>query len=873
MAPPSEPPPGSMTRLADFVVRRHRLILVATLLLTAAAGWRASKLKLKTDLAELLPEKDPAVVVMREMSGRIPGLSHIVIGVESPSPEANRRFVDELVPRIGVRKIPGVVEVDFGVQDERTFFKKNKFLYASVEQLENARDRLRHEIMKRKNPAFVDLSGDDQAGAKSLASRRAELEKKEHELLDKYPDAYFATKDRLKYAVVVRLEGSFFSEHHGEEVAAALRRVINEMGPTRYHPHMEVGLTGDTMIAIAERKALEDDLVLATAVCVFLVFLVISLFYGRVRAVPFATFPALCGVVLAFAYAQLAFGYLNASTAFMASIIVGNGINYAIIQMARYEEERRLGRGVRDAIAVALGATWRGTAIASLGAAIAYGSLAVTNFRGFNQFGYIGGVGMLLSWGLTILALPAAWVLLDKRRPEETMPTIQGFRFAAPVAQFTARHPKLLLALGVSLTIAAIVPLPRYVRDPFEYDFRRLGNQASRRHGGASALSGRLDPIFGRSLQPSFVIADDPSQVEEIREQLRERDKRHKVLGDVWTINDFVPGTPAVQKGKLEILAQIRTLVDKNAQLLDEAEKADAERLRPPDDLEVIQPRDLPLAVRRYFTEVDGTIGRPVAYYARQGITVWDGRTQIKLAAVTQEVRLKDQRTVRSSGKPAIFAGMINSITRDGPKATAVALLGVALLVVVLTFRRGGSILTLGVLVAGVLWMVGAAAYANVRVNFLNFIALPITFGIGVDYGVNIYLRYSLEGRGGAQRAVEATGAAVALASATTIIGYAALLVADNQALRSFGSMAILGEFACLCAALVIMPAVLMVRDRAVVRPAPPPQESPRSDAEPGASKGDGNGKGAHPPTLLSGLTDRQPPPPAPWGDPRAPRP
>jgi len=120
--------------------------------------------------------------------------------------------------------------------------------------------------------------------------------------------------------------------------------------------------------------------------------------------------------------------------------------------------------------------------------------------------------------------------------------------------------------------------------------------------------------------------------------------------------------------------------------------------------------------------------------------------------------------------------------------------------------------------VAGVLWMLGSAAWVGVRTNFLNFIALPITFGIGVDYGINIYLRYKLEGRGRVGRAVRPTGGAVALCSLTTSIGYAALLVADNQALRSFGEMAILGEVACLSAAVVGMPAFLVWRERRIVR-------------------------------------------------------
>jgi predicted RND superfamily exporter protein len=124
---------------------------------------------------------------------------------------------------------------------------------------------------------------------------------------------------------------------------------------------------------------------------------------------------------------------------------------------------------------------------------------------------------------------------------------------------------------------------------------------------------------------------------------------------------------------------------------------------------------------------------------------------------------------------------------------------------------RAGAALVVITLIAGVLWMLGTAAWLGVRTNFLNFIALPITFGIGVDYGINIYLRYRLEGRGRVGRAVRATGGAVALCSLTTIIGYSSLLLSRNRALRSFGLLADIGEVACLAAALVALPALVRV--------------------------------------------------------------
>jgi hypothetical protein len=59
-------------------------------------------------------------------------------------------------------------------------------------------------------------------------------------------------------------------------------------------------------------------------------------------------------------------------------------------------------------------------------------------------------------------------------------------------------------------------------------------------------------------------------------------------------------------------------------------------------------------------------------------------------------------------------------------------------------------------------------------------------------------------------RAVISTGTAVAVCSWTTIVGYGSLLAARNRALKGFGIMAILGELACISAAILALPALLL---------------------------------------------------------------
>jgi predicted RND superfamily exporter protein len=113
----------------------------------------------------------------------------------------------------------------------------------------------------------------------------------------------------------------------------------------------------------------------------------------------------------------------------------------------------------------------------------------------------------------------------------------------------------------------------------------------------------------------------------------------------------------------------------------------------------------------------------------------------------------------------------------------------------------------MGTMLVGVVWMVGGAGWNEVKITFLNFIALPITFGIGAEYALNVASRYQ-QGKD-MVRAVASTGSAVALCSWTTIVGYGSLLAARHRALQGFGAMAILGEISCLLAAIIALPSVI----------------------------------------------------------------
>lgn len=801
-------------RYAAWVGRHPVAILVVGALLFALGGGLASRLKLKTAFHELLPSDDPGVVALLRTQARMGDLSLLAVGIRSPDKDANLKYAAALTASL--RQLPREISelATYNVLDLKAFFEKNQWLYLSVDDLEQIRDRLRREIGARKNPLLIDLGGDDEDEDERALSQR--IEKRRTGLADKFPDGFFMSQDG-KYVWVVALPpGGMFVERAGEALLAEARAIIARLDPKGYHPEMTVEPGGPIVTAIASRRAVERDIVWVTVTCLSIVALSIGLYFRRVRSVPLIGAPAALGTVLAFGVAQQAFGYLNASTAFLGSIILGNGINYGIVLLSRYEEARTDGLGYLEALAAAMAGVVKGTLTAAVCASAAYLSLMLTSFRGFSQFGVMGGVGVLFCWVANFTMLPAMLVLLDRRASRLSRQVAPWSM--APVGRLLHRHATAVLLGSVILTGVLALGTTHFLDAPFEYNFRKLAANVDQ-SDDQRQFSRSLDDLFGRWPQPTIVLADDISEVESLRTALRAQDEQvnpqRKVIGQVVTIYDMLPGPPEVQEEKLALVSQIHKLANDPAlDVLTEAERKKLSAVNPPDDLVVLKPGDLPPLARRPFTEADGTLGRVVLLYpVEQGFSVWNGRDLLEMAAVSQKVTIPsgegdETKTIETAGHAVVFGAMIRSILKDGPVATGVSLLAVVFLVVLIMRPLSAALSAVLSLILGVIWMVGAAGWAGVAITFLNFIALPITFGVGAEYALNVMARYRQDRD--VEAAVASTGGAVALCSWTTIVGYGSLLAARNQALRGFGVMAILGEVACLATAILALPSLIL---------------------------------------------------------------
>ena len=226
--------------------------------------------------------------------------------------------------------------------------------------------------------------------------------------------------------------------------------------------------------------------------------------------------------------------------------------------------------------------------------------------------------------------------------------------------------------------------------------------------------------------------------------------------------------------------------------------------------------KDLPPKLLEKFREKDGRVGNLVLVEPPMTDEIRHGDPLIRFVKGIRSVVDSVGSGIPVAGRLPVSADMIEAIVREGPIATLVSGLAVILLTLLIFRNLKLSALVLGSLFLGVAWMVGAMSNFHLKINFLNFIALPITFGIGVDYAVNVFARYreekeSLDAKSAMIRAAYHTGGAVVLASLSTIIGWGSLVIAGNQAFVSFGKLAVLGEITCVTVAVLVVPAALIV--------------------------------------------------------------
>jgi predicted RND superfamily exporter protein len=847
---------GSLERLALFASRHYRGVFITTGLIVALGLGLSLRLRFDTDVLNLLPKTEPALVTYREALEEFGSLDFLLVAVRIPDDaivDPYEEFAELLGEEMRRIELLGEVEYSLGELEELVaeFFPKALY-FLDEEGLQRIALAAREDRLdERAAEIYRTLSMPQGLALKPLM------------LLDPIGiiDVFF---DRLTTSTAgLKLDwtrGSFLSRDHQmllilakpvappqnvdlarqmvTEIDAAVEQVLAEWdeiaGPGAPLPEVELG--GRHIIGIGDESVIRNDFIINLLTSTLGVLLLFLFAFRRFGPLLYAVVPLASGLVLTFGFSYLLYGRLSAATSGVAALLIGLGIDFIIVSYGRFVEERQSGKSLDEALARMSGSCGRAVVVGGTTSAATFYAFGVTDFTGLRQMGFLTGTGILFCMVAVLYLLPALLTWSEHRHTGRgTTPRLflHGFG-SARVIRFCLRHPKPVLVASLLVT-GALGYLALGLR--FEDSVRSM------RPEGSPAVEFREEVAqrFGSGFESMMLLIRGDS-LEEVLDTAHAAASRARDLVDQGVLTgvdsvasvfpplsrqqaviDWLEQARADGLDPVEVRQRFAAAAQRRGLRLEPFEPglamfAEAVSLSRPMSVEDLEasPQSRRL-LERYLRQSDGEWQTVVYLYPPPKI--W------RREPPPQVVELADELgpSATLTGPNVVSSVLRASILEDAAIGAVVGFVLVAILLYIDYRRIVDTLITLAPLVMGIVWMLGTMVMLDLEMNFMNIFVTTMIIGIGVDYGVHSVHRYreiQQRGHGSLEEEVVETGKAIAMAAMSTMVGFGSLSLSHYPGLRSMGLVAILGALATCLVALTVLPAYLTLRSRRHARSA-----------------------------------------------------
>lgn len=762
----------------------------------------ARSLRLDADLAELLPRSFPSVQGLDELKKRFGGIGYVVVVGQGSSPEALRRFADDIAPRLAA--LPSIRYVDY--RRPVDFFEDHALYYLQLEDLVRLQEQVAaRESWERRhrNPLYVDLEESEPPpiDTKGLEDKYASGEGASW-LRTQLGESYYLDPQKQMIALLAKPAGVATNFDEARRAVEEVEALLASLDTRPYGPGFHTALTGRFKKMIDQQAQINSDLATASSATLLLIVLYLMLHFRRPVAVVILTVPLLVGVAWTFGFAGAVFGSLNILTGFIGAIMLGLGIDHGIHLLGRYQDEQARCRQREEHVRTAFGRSGRAVAVAALTTLLAFAGLGFSEFRAFREFGVLAALGMLAIVAAYAAGMPALVGLAERF----------GLRPVPPVSPGagSSRYARSVVRLAAPLCLVSLVLLGGLAISSrslsFDYDFASLedGDLPSFR------LDHEVNRILGYSQTPAVVLTADEQQERAVARAIRERQEQQlaeqSTIDFVATVADLVPQQQVEKQAVLQELA--RTVARVKPAWLPEEERERFESLRRMVAAEPFVRADLPVEIRRQFegSEVSSTPGSGfVLVFPR--ISLSDGVQVRAFARELRDLPLAQGKTLAASGDAMILADIIEMVADEAPPVLACTLVALFLVSWLLVGRLREALLALLPAAGTMLATAGLLPLAELPLNYLNIVMIPALFGLSVDGGAHLVLRW-LDGAP-LQQLVERTSRAVVGSLLTSCFVFCSMLTANHPGLRSLSELSLLALGVNLLLCVVVLPASL----------------------------------------------------------------
>jgi uncharacterized protein len=564
---------------------------------------------------------------------------------------------------------------------------------------------------------------------------------------------------------------------------------------------LQILVTGRSAYVAEISLSMRHDIVITLLGSIFLVSGVFYIGFHRWRPLVGMGLTLLLCCLVALAGGLLIFHQLNMVTIGFSAILIGLGVDFAILIFGRYQQARDEGIDHPEAVSEAIKGLGKAIFFGALTTAVGFMALMLAGSQGFTQ------LGVLIALGITfagIFMVTVFFLFLPRNNPASRHDWM--FALVKNYVRWTVLRPSPMLWISVPLllilTAVALSPKP-----PIIFDVSTQSMEPKRSDAGYAlktimeAMPSRWEPVIG------MVKATDAQQLHDYWQRVAAQWNDLLAAGKIKGFS--TPAALALSPRRLQTNRQKLQTVDLTAArdaleaaiategftrdtfesafvLLDQLKGAATLSAQLPDwRTQLPQKSSWWFLVDRYFahdpllTTGFVTTNEPVA---------------------TQEQKEMLHRELPVEGVPMVLSGWSFTLTDLVPWSHRQLILISALMAIfdatllALLYRDWRLwLIQVATLTMAVCAMIASMKLLHIPLNLLNVLAFRLVLAIGVDYGIYVLLVWQKARQ--LDHDVAGVVKPVILAGLTAICGFGSLGAANNPTLAGLGYACAIGLF------------------------------------------------------------------------------
>jgi len=550
---------------------------------------------------------------------------------------------------------------------------------------------------------------------------------------------------------------------------------------------VQLTFTGQAVHLVETRSQIGREFLLSILTTVTGIITLIYFAYRLLAPLLFLLLTLTMALLLTVHLALLVFGSLNPMSVGFAPILIALVVDYTILIVQERSQSVSHGTG----FSLILPISW-----AAFTTAFVFAGLNLSSVPGLAEFGTLVASGIFLGATLSLTYFARS---------------IRTLRFEPPppLTSRLALSPDFHAAATIAAGFGAAGVLLGGGIPEFDLDPDNLQSRPTDARRNLELLQEKLRPDHPPS-EGVLVLSQEPRDV---RAALGAWER---IMADRFPSAEFLSPAPLWPRHELrdEHRAVLRRILDRREQILDRFTGSSRE------------------AARRFLEEAFGYWGR---YVEGEGARIPLPEGRVGAWAFDQTIRerigewsaakgfiqwleqpdLKRIETMRTAARAtdgvilldwSHLQPVFDDILEHDIRYVLFPLVGLLILLLLVAFRSWAdtALAVLAVLTSALLMLAGMKI-AGIEWNQLNFIAIPLIVGVGLDY--SIHMIFALRRSGGDLVAVRTTlGRALFVCGGSSMIGFASLNWSANPGLSSLGQICALGVASAFFTAVVLLP-------------------------------------------------------------------